>query len=308
MKEINRIEISSNGIFLGLSSQNKNNCPRILDIININSSIIPPITSKVIALLGFLVHKALTVKIYLVDEKLMDFIYPPEKKRLIDENLLKRYILENDDDHANKENIEDILKKSRDNELKWDSYFIAVGVYVHQDDNDTIRKKIEKMSKKIASDLKFPAIFICPERIRDWCIKDRLNEETLFAKVLYHELGHAYIHNPSKNSEIYKFIEESFCNAVSFSRFKDYDDISDVAFAISKQPLEYRGYTFFIRENYFKMPWWYIEDIIIRRGYKYFFNLDLRLFAHMWKENNSSDMEKYYAHLVYAILKHEIFF
>lgn len=91
---------------------------------------------------------------------------------------------------------------------------------------------------------------MCCERIDKWAKELNTPKDILFASVLYHEFGHAYMHNPNKTRIVYKLIEESFCNAVSFSRFSETEGIESVMKAIDEQLFEYCGYIYFI-DNHF---------------------------------------------------------
>jgi len=75
--------------------------------------------------------------------------------------------------------------------------------------------------------------------------------KVIYAKVLFHELAHAYMDSDQK---IYidncsKVIEESLCNAISYQRFGG-NTRAIVNMAISYQPLEYRCFTFWL--EYYK--------------------------------------------------------
>lgn len=225
----------------------------IIKTINLNSNVNISFSSEITSRLGFLFQVARKTPVYLVDEDLMDKIYPPHKKIVIDEVKIKRNIEEYENKESEGEDdgflgriLERSTKEINDEVIKKQKVFIAIGVYVHQLDK-MILAEIEKLGKSI--DVNFPAVFICPERIKSWAKKLKISQTLLSAKVLYHELGHAYIHNPNRTGLAHKIIEESYCNAIAFSRFSDPDDIEAVMKAISEQPFEYRGYTYFTDSN-----------------------------------------------------------
>ncbi len=253
----------------------------IIRITNINSKTNIPISSELTSRLGFLFQKAKKTPVYLVDGELMDKIYPPHKRVVIDEEKLKRNLEEYESrkDKEEDENfLERILERSTreidKEDIKGQNIFIAVGVYVHSLDK-MILSEIEKVNNIV--NLKIPAIFICPERVKSCAKKLKISQTLLFAKVLYHELGHAYIHNPNKTGYVYKIIEESYCNAVAFSRFSEPSDVEAVMKVISEQPFEYQGYTYFsdlIKSHPFGFYPWYLSSCF---PHPYFSGYEIRL-------------------------------
>ncbi|MCX8029862.1 MAG: hypothetical protein N2712_07715 [Brevinematales bacterium] len=144
-------------------------------------------------------------------------------------------------------------------------------------------------------------------------------KEVLFSKVYYHELGHAYLRYGSKQywegetkDKTFEMVEESYCNAVAFERFRESSELSIVSFFISQQPLEYRGYTVFVYNKSFdwmsvldpeifrrlfpeiyRRPFWDLEDVIYyyrRYGIYPLLTYDLiRGFRKIWNDRYSED-------------------
>lgn len=92
-----------------------------------------------------------------------------------------------------------------------------------------------------------PVIFICPERVISWGNRLGIDPNLVFDKVLYHELGHAYMDKEYAPSDsVYqtpwgRVIEESLANWIAFSQFNKLE-ARYVQKLISTQPAEYQGY------------------------------------------------------------------
>lgn len=115
-----------------------------------------------------------------------------------------------------------------------------------------------------------PAIFICPERVVDWANRLRVDPNLVFDKVLYHELGHAYMDKSDSSSDsLYnepwaRVIEESLANWIAFSQFNKLE-ARYVQRLISTQPAEYQGYLTVLQTQ--KLPfgdtnWEYHMDVL----------------------------------------------
>lgn len=236
---------------------------RTLNIQNINSKDIINFyidEQSIISKLDYLVHKAFKIPVYLVDEELMDFFYPPYKRKLLDEKAAKElltHLNQNDDEKRDfekdtqkiKEMMNRFYETSQERTSEKEPLIVAVGLYIH-DSTNKLGPNF-KDYQKLLSKINYPCILICPERVLSWAQGLYISPKTLFELVYYHELAHAYIHCDFRDYQKpwYRIIEEAYCNAVSFERFKVEKDISEIEIAISKQPVEYRGYTFFTGNN-----------------------------------------------------------
>ncbi|MCX7863243.1 MAG: hypothetical protein N2449_09655 [Bacteroidales bacterium] len=220
----------------------------MITIVNLNSKCALDINinrAQIVKRLDFLARKAKLVPLYLIDTELMDEIYPPQKKRILDEEIARRILEEYMSDR----------EFDRDKKFPWEELWrpieiievmVAVGVYVHNPKKPDIFIQ-HGIDKNIVDQITYPCIFITPERVIKWAERIKISSEVLFQKVYYHELGHAYIHSPKRKYGLnyYRVIEESYCNAVAVSRFTSDEEVAQVVKAIQSQSAEYRGYPFF---------------------------------------------------------------
>lgn len=259
--------------------------------------------SSIQSKLGFLIHKAMKIPLYLVNKKTMDTIYPPEKRMHIDEEMARDFLKEFRYDFE-RQTDENVFRKLFRENLN-SSYFIAVGVYCHSYSN------LVSANKKIT----YPCIFICPERVIEIADEVKARAKTIFEKVFFHELAHSYIHIDFRKYGLNacRIIEESYCNAVALSRFKNESEISDCVSVISHQPPEYRGYSFFnffnnipfsktdpiFFEEFFHFYRHFVHDVMIRtkhyddfmfcNNFLPFFCNDIRSFKNCIWDNKKID-------------------
>lgn len=285
---------------------------RALNIQNINSKDIVNFyidEQSIISKLDYLVHKAFKIPVYLVDEDLMDFFYPPYKRKVLDKEAAKElltHLNQNDDERRDfekdtqkiKEMMNRFYETSQERTSEKEPLIVAVGLYIH-DSNHNLNPNFKEF-QKLLSKINYPCILICPERVLSWAQELYISPKTLFELVYFHELAHAYIHCDFRDYQKpwYRIIEEAYCNAVSFVRFKIEKEISDVRIAISEQPVEYRGYTFFVNNfsvsfsssylfDYFDIDeiHYILHRFYLRRGiwYPYIGIIDLKSFRKTWK-------------------------
>lgn len=106
---------------------------------------------------------------------------------------------------------------------------------------------VNQDSYQVFQATELPVIFICPERVLNSANSLQIDPQLLFDKVLYHELGHAYMDRGSSPSEhVYntawgRVIEESLANWIAFSQFNK-TEARYVQRFIANQPAEYQGY------------------------------------------------------------------
>lgn len=261
---------------------------KILKIQNLNSqvddfSFIDE--ESIVPKLDYLTNKAFALPVYLVDEGLMDVLYPPEKKRCIDEEKARELLdmfyendnqkeseveweLEDKRDHENKKekNLIDRIKNKM-NELYTQSCEATVAVGLYLNGPGPIPKSLRPEFGHYIRKIKTPCVVICPERVVKRAERLNISLKISFERVYYHELAHAFIHSKYRDYWYpwYRTIEESFCNAVAVERFRTKKDITKAKISISEQSAEYRGYTFFTdiffrkqRSLYYRD---YLEDI-----------------------------------------------
>ncbi|MCX7954075.1 MAG: hypothetical protein N3A01_02670, partial [Bacteroidales bacterium] len=197
--------------------------------------------------------KANELPLYLVEPDMMDLLYPPTKKIILDERKVYNQFKEikSSSNRYNINEIKDLNKLTR--EAKITETMICVGLYMpskpefstHKTSFTYDRASINQIEQyndysNLLDKLEYPAIFICPERVVEWADKLGINSQVLFKKVYFHELGHSYIHNSNRNSYnniYYKIIEESFCNAIALNEFLNPDELKQAVSAIYSQPL-----------------------------------------------------------------------
>ena len=120
--------------------------PKVLKIVNLNSKVpalgkmISPV--RIVSRLGILTSIAPRIPVYLIDETTMDRIYPPEKRRLFDEERLKRVIHDTREDYPVDDEkdiavgvLDDRMESCR-KETEITAYFVAVGIYVRHVPNN----------------------------------------------------------------------------------------------------------------------------------------------------------------------------
>ena len=235
-----------------------------MGMVNINSSVTPKEEDILFAVnrTGTFSSLYFDLPVYLVDPPLMDRIYPPERRRFLDPRCVKSFMREMDEtfsDISPREfpGVAEEMWERLQRCLEPSSAFVAVGVYLP--DSHEARETVQKATG-------FPlkpgrCIFICPERVQGW-VEDKENGITpspasdfrfLFAKVLIHELAHAYMDQGKGTTEPWeRVMEESLANAFAYRNLavvmgeRERYLFERVA---ACQPLEYRGYRFFVSED-----------------------------------------------------------
>jgi len=198
--------------------------------------------------LGHFVHVARRVPAYLTDPELMDKLYPPHKLMSLDLECVRSTLGGLQEMREGGENyLEEAWDKLGEcrREIDRNQFFVAVGVY-YSDCSRAARICPEHGNLLSRGG---PAIFITPERVESWVqgMKAKQHFKTLFAQIYYHELCHALVDDRSSKykSDWGKVVEESICNAVAFSRFRTDPERAFLTKAITEQPTEYLGYTYF---------------------------------------------------------------
>jgi len=238
-----------------------------MHIVNLNSKFKPNSTifwqdmeEHVLSRVGFLIDKWAETPVYLTDKRLMDELYPPEKRRTLRVECSREILFrENRGDSDSRELRNDYWKELKECEAEiGKGCFVAMGLYkksVSVSDLQIIRNYA---NRDIGTE---PSIFICPERVEDWSGGPVHSLDTyrrfriLFSQVLYHELTHAFVKSNHKfphwaklirGTLWAKIIEETLCNAMAFRMFTRSDEKSLIRLAILGQPVEYRGYSYWL--------------------------------------------------------------
>ena len=203
------------------------------------------------------------VPVYWVSPDLMDRIYPPERRRFLHPECLREMLesLENAEE-INWEALLERIERCRD----WSGGFAAVGLYLSRIGERTREIVREETGREIPDG---PSIFIAPERVEEWA-REASAEIPFFepdwgfrfflAKVLVHELAHAYM-DGGRNGRTFweRVIEESLANAFAYRSVAALaSDAERMAFEkiTSQQPLEYHGWRLFIENGPFSCePW-----------------------------------------------------
>jgi len=115
-------------------------------------------------------------------------------------------------------------------------------------------KKYIKQDKCEPPNEVHPAIFLCPEAIERVSNNTGIPLETLVAKIIIHELGHAYLDSnylcfkiDESNEDFFRWMEESMANFITLLVFDAYDNganhggaiINDIISFVEGQPPEY---------------------------------------------------------------------
>ncbi|GBC91592.1 hypothetical protein HRbin15_00046 [bacterium HR15] len=218
---------------------------------------------------------ALKIPVFLVNEAQIDAVAPPALQRGLNKNAVQRRLR----DALEQEEVQRDRERRREEEISpieraWDDIqrgevtdmqepspfaywirFTPVGLYLGRHSAKPQWSKINSQgTPQPAPDAvdayrsaNTPLIFICPERVIDWANRMGVEPNLVFDKVLYHELGHAYMDTEDAPSEsVYdtawgRVIEESFANFIAFSQFSGIE-ARHVQRLITTQPAEYQGY------------------------------------------------------------------
>ena len=201
--------------------------------------------------INFLTHTWDATPVYLVDPPTMDKAYPPERRTLLVEKSARQMFRElrrNDKDSP--EDLlsltDHLLEQLKGHCVKQNIKFL--GVFFSSSHNPLPNLSVST-----------PCVLICPDRILS-LTKRLLSQSSsriknfdtafmiLFAKVLFHELGHGFMADDRSGrqprGEFWtRVVEESLANALAWGRFNPTERWL-VNRMISGQPVEYRGYTF----------------------------------------------------------------
>ena len=190
--------------------------------------------------------------VYWVSPDLMDRIYPPKRRRFLHPDCLREMLeVMEESEEINWEALLERIERCRD----WSGGFVAVGLYLSHIGERTREIVREETGREIPER---PSIFISPERVEKWA-EEASSEIPFFepdwgfrfflAKVLVHELAHAYMDGGRNGGTFWeRVIEESLANAFAYRSVAALaSDAERMAFEkiVSQQPLEYQGWRYF---------------------------------------------------------------
>lgn len=184
-------------------------------------------------------------------------------------------------------------------EIDIESVLVAVGLYLPV--INSAKECFSDIPEELQNKNGKGAIFVCPERVDEWSkkigitfINSGIKQDifgTLFQKVAIHELAHAFMDrgqnkwNEYLNNPCYRIVEESLANAVLYTHFNPVESVT-VSKAISEQPLEYRGYVYWLDSRF----WRNYDDFFWRHERDIFLNPinpkgAIKILASWWKRN-----------------------
>jgi len=197
-------------------------------------------------------RKAISIPVFLVNEKQIDTLYPPRSRRALDPECVRELLQE-----ISKEREIDFIfeRLKRCEEKGWEKYekVVAVGLYINPKSKGKLVLGLGDSSvlthQAYDAFLQHdgPAIFLCCERIMDWANSLGVSHHLVMDKVYYHELGHAIMDTlPMDAPDPYleqwgRIVEESLANAIAYRCFKG-KEARWVQKLIQTQPAEYLGY------------------------------------------------------------------
>lgn len=198
-------------------------------------------------------RKAVELPVYLVNPRQMDLLYPPERLKFLDPEMVRNWVRWQVERRRETGEEEDPLKglEEVDGE-RYEKYreVVAVGLYLKGPTSQWEWQRILSLadpSRPPDGEAQHPpagpAIFLCPERILNWASRAGVDPHLVLDKVYYHELGHALMDTgPTPYGELWvRIVEESLANWVAYHRFRGLE-ARWVQRLIAEQPAEYQGY------------------------------------------------------------------
>lgn len=203
-------------------------------------------------------RKAVELPVYLVNPRQMDLLYPPERLKFLDPEMVRNWarrererrrerpLLETEEEENPLRGLEEVGGE------RYGKYreVVAVGLYLKGPTSQWEWQRILSLadpSRPPDGEAQHPpagpAILLCPERILDWASRAGVDPHLVLDKVYYHELGHALMDTgPTPYGELWgRIVEESLANWVAYHRFRG-REARWVQKLISEQPAEYQGY------------------------------------------------------------------
>lgn len=224
--------------------------------------------------------KAVSIPVFLVNERQMDKLYPPQRRRVLDpkivrEKVKRRRLMRRE----REEETSSLLKELEEYLRELEQYIITVTCGLYMSNPPRNAKDIIDLGDKWSCyieaqdaflNLEGPSIYLCPERIVSWAMREDFPLEIVLDKVYYHELGHAIMDSGDTPYDTLwgRIIEESSANWIAYNRFKG-SEARLVQKLISTQPAEYQGYAWL--SEVFSLPfylWW--ELLYPREHYEYY--------------------------------------
>jgi hypothetical protein len=183
---------------------------------------------KIKKMSGILTNQLNRVPIFLVNEQTMDELC---HSKCLDRGSVEDFLLDYRRSLNTREREFSKINQIRDIMKKLDNSFIeckcAVGCYIPEPD--------------LVCNI--PHVLICPQRLKS---KNRIQQEDLLIEVILHELTHAFFSSAENTMDVSKhIIEESLCEAYSFYKFENPENIFDFV-TNPNMPPEYTSFAFWI--------------------------------------------------------------
>lgn len=219
-------------------------------------------TTRAQADAGFLANPWQSTPVYLVDEALMDILFPPRDRLTLDVERIRDILASHDprraspddapreQDRRDDTSLADMWKRLDECTVASSNPFVAWGVYC----NNLGAGHLAAIKARADRDIdNRPSIFLCGERILGRAERASIGGAArakafgvLLRKVLYHELAHAFIDSVSASygTSWGRVIEESLCNAIARTRFNKVADIALITQVMAEQPIEYAAHVY----------------------------------------------------------------
>ena len=251
-----------------------------MEFITVDSEVKVPERLRVVAASRAegLAARLFELPVYLVSPGTMDRLYPPERRVFLDPACLREAFAALDRQVARAREGEDareiFLGEKGIPEEIWAGQvkealarcrreradFAAMGLYV----SSPSEAQKEALREAGGPFPEGPAIFICPERVKDlaaegarklYGLGHRSAFNFLFVEVWLHEAAHAYMDAGHSLREPWeRLLEESLATALTYCALQPEMDEEEKAlflYAVSRQPLEYQGWRYFAEERIF---------------------------------------------------------
>ncbi len=183
----------------------------------------------------FMSKRATEVPVYLVNPKQMDIVSPPEYSKCIDEEEIIKWVekwIKEIEDYkildeeaikslADARDIQECMRESEE----CNKGFEAVGLYISEELGKQKEQELLNNAEIPLNNvyIKYPCIFICPERVIERAKKYEVDVNLCLDMVYYHELAHAVMDSKRRGINLgdawAKVIEESLANWLSYSCF-----------------------------------------------------------------------------------------
>jgi len=216
---------------------------------NINSEVRVPdrVVSSAFDRAGWLPSRFIGMQWLLVNEDVMDKLYPPDRRYLPPEAVqaLRRDAMLAAEE-GTPEALERFLAKLEDRRVSPKGSlrtYVAVGLFKVLGTRDVALLEGYSAALEAA-----PAIIVCPERVQRISEEIGAGFDLVFCAVLHHEMAHAFIHKAAGGKPGRKpgeqVVEEGLANALAWSFLPDESSQAHFRNLVERQPLEYQTFGF----------------------------------------------------------------